>query len=220
MNHAGGLGRRLFVILNDNDMSIAPPVGALAGYLRRLRQGAPLSSLRDLAEGLEMALPAPLRAGARRARALVTGDAPGGNFFEDLGFSYIGPVDGHDLPTLLATLRAARARATGPVLIHALTTKGKGYAPAEAAPCRMHGVAQVTPRAGQLRLTVLQSGKSESGDRIVFELAAPSPGDGATPLGVTLVRKVFEGCGGGLRLRGGASQAIHVEAWLPEQEST
>jgi 1-deoxy-D-xylulose-5-phosphate synthase len=148
MNHAGGLGRRLFVVLNDNDMSIAPPVGALAAYLTRLRQGQPLSPLRDLAEGLEQALPLPLREGARRARALVTGQTQGGNLFEDLGFSYIGPVDGHDLPVLLATLRAARARATGPVLIHALTVKGKGYAPAERAPCRMHGVASFDPATG------------------------------------------------------------------------
>ena len=107
-----------------------------------------MASLRDLAEGLEQALPAPLREGARRARALVSGDAAGSNFFQDLGFSYIGPVDGHDMDTLLATLRAARTRATGPVLIHALTMKGKGYAPAERAPCRMHGVASFDPATG------------------------------------------------------------------------
>ena len=140
MNHAGHLGERLFVVLNDNDMSIAPPVGALAGYLARLVGGGPLARLRDAAEGLGQALPGPLRDGARRARALVTGLPGGGTLFEELGFTYLGPIDGHDMGQLLAALRAARARATGPVLIHAKTVKGRGYPPAEASADRYHGV--------------------------------------------------------------------------------
>ncbi|MDT8857873.1 1-deoxy-D-xylulose-5-phosphate synthase [Paracoccaceae bacterium Fryx2] len=140
MNHAGHIGKRMFVILNDNDMSIAPPVGAMSQYLLRLQAGGPLAALRDVAAGLESALPGPLRDGARRARQLVTGMPGGGTLFEELGFTYIGPVDGHNMGQLLATLRAARARATGPVLIHALTVKGKGYAPAERAPDKYHGV--------------------------------------------------------------------------------
>ncbi len=145
MNHAGHLGKRLFVILNDNDMSIAPPVGALSSYLAKL---GPFALLRDAAEGIEAALPGPIRDGARRARALVTGIPGGGTLFEELGFSYIGPVDGHDMPTLLATLRAAQARATGPVLIHVKTVKGKGYAPAEASADKYHGVAKFDVDSG------------------------------------------------------------------------
>ncbi|MES2548794.1 MAG: 1-deoxy-D-xylulose-5-phosphate synthase, partial [Pseudomonadota bacterium] len=147
MNHAGHLGKRLFVILNDNDMSIAPPVGAMSRYLAGLHEG-PLAVLKAAAEGFEAALPGPLRDGARRARQLVTGMPGGGTLFEELGFSYIGPIDGHDMPTLLATLRAARARATGPVLIHAVTVKGKGYAPAENAADKGHGVNKFDPASG------------------------------------------------------------------------
>jgi 1-deoxy-D-xylulose-5-phosphate synthase len=148
MNHAGHLGKRLFVILNDNDMSIAPPVGALSGYLSRLADGSPLSLLRDAANGIEAALPGPIRDGARRARALVTGMPGGGTLFEELGFSYIGPIDGHDMGQVLSTLRAARARATGPVLIHMKTVKGKGYAPAEASADKYHGVGKFDVLSG------------------------------------------------------------------------
>ena len=140
MNHAGHLGKRLFVILNDNDMSIAPPVGAMSRYLTRLGATTPGAAFRDLAAGFEASLPGPLRDHARKARQLVTGMPGGGTLFEELGFTYIGPVDGHSIPELLATLRAARARATGPVLIHALTVKGKGYAPAETSADKYHGV--------------------------------------------------------------------------------
>jgi len=142
MNHAGHLGKRLFVILNDNDMSIAPPVGALSKYLIDLHHFTPFAVLKGMAEGFEAGLPGPVRDGARRARALVTGMPGGGTLFEELGFSYIGPIDGHDMPTLLHTLRTARARASGPVLIHAITRKGKGYAPAETSADKYHGVAK------------------------------------------------------------------------------
>ena len=148
MNQAGHLNKRLFVILNDNDMSIAPPVGAMSKYLLGLAAGSPFAVLKAAAEGFEAALPGPLRDGARRARALVTGMPGGGTLFEELGFSYIGPIDGHDMPQLLATLRAARARATGPVLIHAITVKGKGFAPAETAADKYHGVAKFDVATG------------------------------------------------------------------------
>ncbi|MDJ1009077.1 MAG: 1-deoxy-D-xylulose-5-phosphate synthase [Paracoccaceae bacterium] len=139
MNNAGAEGRRLFVILNDNEMSIAPPVGAMSSYL----SGLYVSPFTQMAEGFEAALPGPIREHARRARQLVTG-LPGGQgtLFEELGFSYVGPVDGHDMGQLLPVLRAARARATGPVLIHACTVKGKGYAPAETSSDKYHGVAK------------------------------------------------------------------------------
>jgi 1-deoxy-D-xylulose-5-phosphate synthase len=148
MNHAGDLGGRLFVILNDNEMSIAPPTGAMSRYLTRLQHTAPGAALRDLAEGFEAFLPGPLREHARRTRQIVTGQPGGATLFEELGFTYVGPIDGHDMPELLATLRAVRARATGPVLIHALTVKGKGYAPAEAADCKYHGVARFDVATG------------------------------------------------------------------------
>jgi 1-deoxy-D-xylulose-5-phosphate synthase len=149
MNHAGHLKKRLFVILNDNDMSIAPPVGAMSTYLNSIAEKGPLAALKAAAEGFEAVLPGPLRDGARRARELVTGTPGGGTMFEEFGFSYIGPIDGHDMPTLLATLRAARARATGPVLIHVVTVKGKGYAPAEAAADKYHGVGKFNVSTGE-----------------------------------------------------------------------
>ena len=145
LNNAGHEGRRMFVILNDNEMSIAPPTGAMSKYL----SGLYASPFAQMAEGFEAALPGPFRDGARRARQLVTGGAgSGGTLFEELGFSYIGPIDGHDMESLLTVLRAAKARATGPVLIHALTTKGKGYAPAEGASCKYHGVAKFDVATG------------------------------------------------------------------------
>ncbi|MGB5865123.1 MAG: 1-deoxy-D-xylulose-5-phosphate synthase [Sulfitobacter sp.] len=148
MNNAGAMGRRMFVILNDNEMSIAPPVGAMSKYMSGL-YASPLGGLKEMAEGMEAALPGPLRDHARRARQLVTGAvAEQSTLFENLGFQYIGPVNGHDLPQLLSVLRAARTRATGPVLIHVCTTKGKGYAPAEAASDSYHGVGKFDPATG------------------------------------------------------------------------
>jgi 1-deoxy-D-xylulose-5-phosphate synthase len=147
LNNAGTEGRRLFVILNDNEMSIAPPVGAMSKYLSGLYADSPLVKM---AEGFEAALPGPLRDHARRARALVTGAAGGqGTLFEELGFTYVGPIDGHDMGQLLPVLRAARARASGPMLIHVLTKKGKGYAPAETSADKYHGVAKFDVASGQ-----------------------------------------------------------------------
>jgi len=148
LNNAGAEGRRLFVILNDNEMSIAPPVGAMSSYLSRMYASEPLARVASLAEGFEAALPAPMRDGARRARQLVTGLTGSGTLFEELGFQYVGPIDGHDMGQLLAVLRAARTRATGPVLIHCCTVKGKGYAPAEDAADKGHGVSKFDPSTG------------------------------------------------------------------------
>ncbi|WP_121060846.1 1-deoxy-D-xylulose-5-phosphate synthase [Chachezhania antarctica] len=133
MNNAGHLNRRLFVILNDNEMSIAPPVGALSSYLSRLYAEAPFQDLKAAAKGAVSMLPEPFRAGARRAKEVLKSVTVGGTLFEALGFSYIGPIDGHDMDQLLPILRTVRARATGPTLIHVITKKGKGYAPAERA---------------------------------------------------------------------------------------
>ncbi|TCO73591.1 1-deoxy-D-xylulose-5-phosphate synthase [Rhodovulum euryhalinum] len=148
LNHAGHLKSRLFVILNDNEMSIAPPVGAMSKYLSGLYADTPLGKLKDMAEDFEAVLPGPIREGARRARQLVTGFPGGGTLFEELGFDYIGPIDGHDMGQLLTVLRAARARASGPTLIHVCTVKGKGYKPAETSADRGHGVAKFDVASG------------------------------------------------------------------------
>ncbi|WP_299615735.1 1-deoxy-D-xylulose-5-phosphate synthase [uncultured Tateyamaria sp.] len=149
LNNAGHEGRRLFVILNDNEMSIAPPTGAMSTYLSNLSRNSPFAPLHAIAEGMEAALPRPMRDGARRAREMVTGVESRGTFFEELGFDYIGPIDGHDMGQVLSVLRAARTRATGPVLIHACTVKGKGYAPAEGSADKYHGVSKFDVETGE-----------------------------------------------------------------------
>ena len=149
LNNAGAEGRRMFVILNDNEMSIAPPVGAMSKYLSGL-YSSPLGQLQQVAEGFESALPGPLREHAKRARQMVTGAVGAqGTLFEELGFQYVGPIDGHDVEQLVSVLRAARARATGPVLIHCCTVKGKGYAPAEQSADKYHGVGKFTVASGE-----------------------------------------------------------------------
>ncbi|MBD9526074.1 1-deoxy-D-xylulose-5-phosphate synthase [Paracoccus sp. PAR01] len=148
MNNAGDLGKRLFVVLNDNEMSIAPPTGALSRYLTRLYAERPLQDLKAMAKGAVGFLPPTLQEGARRAKEMLKGMTIGGTLFEELGFSYVGPVDGHDLTQLLPLLRTLRERATGPVLIHAVTKKGKGYAPAERAADKGHATAKFDVATG------------------------------------------------------------------------
>ena len=149
MNNAGHLKTRLFVVLNDNEMSIAPPVGALSSYLSRLYAEAPMQDLKQVAKGFVGLLPEPLQEGARRAKEMLKGMAVGGTLFEALGFSYVGPIDGHDLDQLLPVLRTVKARATGPMLIHVLTKKGKGYAPAENSADRGHARAKFDVVTGE-----------------------------------------------------------------------
>ena len=149
LNNAGHLKKRLFVILNDNEMSIAPPVGALSSYLSRLYAGAPFQEFKSAAKGMVSLLPEPFQEGARRAKEMLKGMAVGGTLFEELGFSYLGPIDGHDLDQLLPVLRTAHARATGPMLIHVLTKKGKGYAPAELAADKGHATGKFDVLTGQ-----------------------------------------------------------------------
>ncbi|GGE03874.1 1-deoxy-D-xylulose-5-phosphate synthase [Gemmobacter megaterium] len=149
MNNAGALKKRLFIILNDNEMSIAPPVGALSAYLSRLYAGAPFQDLKEAAKGAVKFLPEPFQEGAKRAKEMLKGMAVGGTLFEALGISYVGPIDGHDLEQLLPVLRTAKARATGPVLIHVLTRKGKGYAPAERARDKGHATGKFDVLTGE-----------------------------------------------------------------------
>ncbi|UTH44313.1 1-deoxy-D-xylulose-5-phosphate synthase [Loktanella salsilacus] len=138
MNNAGHLGKRLIVILNDNEMSIAPPVGAMSSYLSRLYAEGPFQDLKAAAKGAVSFLPPPFREGAKRAKDMFKHMTVGGTLFEELGFSYVGPIDGHDMDQLLSVLRTVKDRATGPILIHAITKKGKGFAPAEGAADRGH----------------------------------------------------------------------------------
>ncbi len=149
MNNAGHLKKRMIVILNDNEMSIAPPVGALSSYLSQLYAGAPFQEFKAAAKGAVSLLPEPLREGAKRAKDMLKHMTVGGTMFEQLGFSYVGPIDGHDMDQLLAVLRTVKDRATGPILIHAITQKGKGYAPAEAARDRGHGVSKFNVVTGE-----------------------------------------------------------------------
>lgn len=149
MNNAGHLGKRLFVILNDNDMSIAPPVGAMSSYLSRLYAGEPFQELKAAAKGAVSLLPEPFREGAKRAKDMLKGMTVGGTLFEALGFSYLGPIDGHDMEQLLPVLRTVQERATGPMLLHVVTQKGKGYGPAEAARDKGHATAKFDVPTGK-----------------------------------------------------------------------
>ncbi len=140
MNNAVAAGNRLIVILNDNDMSIAPPVGGLSAYLARIVSSREFLGLRDLAKKLARRLPGPLHKGLKKTDEFARGMAMGGTFFEELGFYYVGPIDGHDLEHLVPVLENVRDAAEGPCLIHVVTKKGKGYAPAEASADKYHGV--------------------------------------------------------------------------------
>ena len=148
MNNAGHLKKRLIVILNDNEMSIAPPVGALSTYLSQLYAGAPFQDLKDVAKGAISFLPEPFREGAKRAKDMLKGMAVGGTLFEALGFSYLGPIDGHDLDQLLPILRTVQQRADGPILLHVITKKGRGYGPAEQARDKGHATAKFDVMTG------------------------------------------------------------------------
>ncbi|MEX0285765.1 MAG: 1-deoxy-D-xylulose-5-phosphate synthase [Paracoccaceae bacterium] len=149
MNNAGHLKKRMIVILNDNEMSIAPPVGALSSYLSKLYAEEPFQELKAAAKGAVSLLPEPFREGAKRAKDMLKSMAVGGTMFEALGLSYLGPIDGHDLTQLLPVLRTVRDRASGPILIHAITKKGKGYAPAEQARDKGHATAKFDVITGE-----------------------------------------------------------------------
>ena len=149
MNNAGHLGKRLIVILNDNEMSIAQPVGAMSSYLSSLYAGEPFQELKAAAKGAVSLLPEPFREGAKRAKEMVKHMTVGGTLFEELGFSYVGPIDGHDMEQLLQVLRTVKDRATGPIMIHAITKKGKGFGPAEAARDKGHATGKFNVATGE-----------------------------------------------------------------------
>ncbi|WP_411957018.1 1-deoxy-D-xylulose-5-phosphate synthase [Paracoccus homiensis] len=204
LNNAGHLGKRLFVILNDNEMSIAPPVGAMSSYLTRLYTGGPFQELKAAAKGAVSLLPSPMQEGARRAKEMLKGMTVGGTLFEELGFSYIGPVDGHDVEQLLALLRTVKSRATGPVLIHAVTRKGKGYGPAENAADRGHATGKFDVITGVQKKAKSNApsytsvfarnliAEAERDDRIVGVTAAMPDGTGLKQFADRFPRRSFD----------------------------
>ncbi len=191
MNNAGSLGSRLIVILNDNDMSIAPPVGAMSAYLSRLISSRSYRGLREIARNIANKLPESLERTARKAEEYARGMVTGGTLFEELGFYYVGPIDGHNLEHLLPVLKNVRDDPDrGPVLVHVVTQKGKGYAPAEASEDRYHGVskfdvvtgvqAKVEPNAPSYTRVFAESlvSEAERDERIVAVTAAMPDGTG------------------------------------------
>jgi 1-deoxy-D-xylulose-5-phosphate synthase len=172
LNNAGAMASRLIVILNDNDMSIAPPVGAMSGYLSRLLSSRSYHSLRQMAKDVASHLPKSLETAARRAEEFARGMVTGGTLFEELGFFYVGPVDGHDLGHLIPVLKNVRDRAeSGPILLHVVTKKGKGYAPAEASVDKYHGVCKFDVVTGiqQTAKTIAPTYTKVFGESLVAE---------------------------------------------------
>jgi 1-deoxy-D-xylulose-5-phosphate synthase len=149
MNNACETTKQLTVILNDNDMSIAPPVGGMSAYMARLVSGGGYRSLRNLGKSMTKVLPKPMQEAARKAEEYARGMVTGGTFFEELGFYYVGPIDGHDMDALVHVLQNARNIVDKPVLVHVVTHKGKGYAPAEAAADKHHAVVKFDVVTGQ-----------------------------------------------------------------------
>ena len=204
MNNAGHLGKRLFVILNDNEMSIAPPTGALSTYLSKLYAEAPLHDLKAAAKGALSLLPQPFQEGAKRAKDLLKHMTVGGTLFEELGFSYVGPIDGHDLDQLLPILRLARQRATGPMLIHVLTKKGKGYAPAESAADKGHATGKFDVITGKQKSAPSNApsytkvfarallAEAERDDRVVAVTAAMPDGTGLNLFAERFPKRCFD----------------------------
>ncbi|MBV7379728.1 1-deoxy-D-xylulose-5-phosphate synthase [Maritimibacter dapengensis] len=204
MNHAGHEKRRLFVVLNDNDMSIAPPVGAMSSYLSRLYAGEPFQEFKAAAKGAVKLLPPPFQEGARRAKEMLKGMTVGGTLFEELGFSYVGPIDGHDMGQLLQVLRTVHDRATGPVLIHAITKKGKGYGPAEGSNDGGHATAKFDLATGKQHKAASNApsytsvfGKTltklaEIDDKVVAVTAAMPGGTGLDLVAERFPNRVFD----------------------------
>ncbi|WP_297735564.1 1-deoxy-D-xylulose-5-phosphate synthase [uncultured Maricaulis sp.] len=202
MNNAGHIGGRLIVILNDNDMSIAPPVGAMSHYFARLVSSQSYRSIRKLGKGVAKALR--VEEAARRAEEYMRGMAMGGTLFEEMGFRYVGPIDGHDLDQLVPVLRNVRDGDAGPVLIHVVTQKGKGYAPAEAAEDKYHGVAKFNVITGEQQKSKADAPsytkvfarqlirEAEADDRVVGITAAMPGGTGMDLFGERFPDRMFD----------------------------
>jgi 1-deoxy-D-xylulose-5-phosphate synthase len=204
MNNAGAMDSRLIVILNDNNMSIAPPVGALSAYLARLVSGRPYRSLRQTIRHLAKRLPKFLEQRARHMEEYARGLVTGGTLFEELGFFYVGPIDGHNLDHLLPVLKNVRDTREGPVLVHVVTQKGKGYAPAEASDDKYHGVVkfdistgkQDKPKSNAPSFTKVFGEslvkEARKDDRIVAITAAMPSGTGVDIFGKAFADRTFD----------------------------
>jgi 1-deoxy-D-xylulose-5-phosphate synthase len=204
MNNAGAMDSRLIVILNDNNMSIAPPVGALSAYLARLVSGRPYRSLRNVVHQLAKRLPKFLEQRARAMEEYARGLVTGGTLFEEMGFFYVGPIDGHNLDHLLPVLKNVRDAKDGPILVHVVTQKGKGYAPAEASSDKYHGVVkfdvatgkQVKAKANAPSYTKVFGEslvkEAQKDDRIVAITAAMPGGTGVDIFGKAFPHRTFD----------------------------
>ena len=204
LNNAGAMDARLIVILNDNDMSIAPPTGAMSAYLARLASGRTYMGMREMGKKLTAYLGKTVDKAITRAVEHARGYVTGGTMFEELGFYHIGPIDGHDLSTLVPVLKNVRDNAKGPVLIHAVTRKGKGYAPAENSADKYHGVskfdvvtgaqAKSKPNAPSYTRVFGQSlvQEAQHDDRIVGITAAMPSGTGIDIFGESFPERTFD----------------------------
>jgi 1-deoxy-D-xylulose-5-phosphate synthase len=190
MNNAGAMDARLIVVLNDNDMSIAPPVGAMSAYLARLISSRSYRGFRHFMKSLVRHLPRAFGSLAKRWEEYMRGFVTGGTLFEELGFYYVGPIDGHNLDHLIPVLENARDAATGPILVHVVTQKGKGYAPAEASADKYHGVVKFNVLTGEQSKSAAKApqytkvyaealiAEAEADERIVAITAAMPAGTG------------------------------------------
>jgi 1-deoxy-D-xylulose-5-phosphate synthase len=205
MNNAGASKANMIVVLNDNDMSIAPPVGAMSAYLSRLISSRPFLSIRELMAKMARRFPRPLERAAQRADEFARGLLTGGTLFEELGFYYVGPIDGHDLDHLMPVLRNLRdTDHRGPILLHVVTQKGKGYVPAERSADKYHGVAkfnvvtgeQVKAPAGPPSYTKVFAdaliAEAEADERIVAVTAAMPSGTGLDAFARRFPRRTFD----------------------------
>lgn len=204
MNNAGAMDSRLIIVLNDNDMSIAPPVGGMSAYLARLISGNAYRSVRDLAKQIAKLFPKSIEEGARRAEEYARGMATGGTLFEELGLYYVGPIDGHNLDHLLPVLKNVRDARDGPILVHVVTQKGKGYAPAEAASDKYHGVSKFDVITGTQAKVVANApsytrvfadsliAHAERDEKIVAITAAMPSGTGLDDFGARFPTRTFD----------------------------
>ncbi len=204
MNNAGAMDSRLIVILNDDEVSIAPPVGAMSAYLARLISGRTYLSLREIGKQFAKRLPRFMKDQAARAEEYARGMVTGGTLFEELGFYYVGPIDGHNLDHLLPVLRNVRDADMGPILVHVVTQKGKGYAPAEAADDKYHGVVKfdvVTGRQSKAKANAPSYTKvfgeslvkeAAKDDRIVAITAAMPSGTGIDIFSKAFPKRTFD----------------------------
>ena len=204
MNNAGALHSKLIVILNDNDMSIAPPTGAMSAYLARLLSSRSYLGLRDIAKQIMRKFPKPITNTARKAEEYTRGMATGGTLFEELGFYYVGPIDGHNLEHLLPVLENVRDADNGPFLIHVVTQKGKGYEPAEKSADKYHGVskfnvvtgaqAKGTPKAPSYTSVFAKAliAEAKKDDKIVAINAAMPSGTGLDKFGAEFPDRCFD----------------------------